>query len=1598
MSIATRLFWIVCLHVTLYTSAFAIAESESNDWCWQADSVSLSDTVTGSVKNSGGFTADFSDIFTFQGNGQVSIVITASKSISARLDRYYCNVSLLDQGSGTTVTLNATLTAGVNYYLSLAPVGSGLIDYEIALGASCTNFRVDDDQNECSDACYTTISDALSAAAANQEILVCDGTYNENLVVTKSGITLKGESGNRANVIIQNSATQPTVSLNAVDGVTLDTLSITNTVSRDAVSISSYSQNIVLKNLLLDSGRDALHTSGGNGHLELYDSVLNAGDDGIDITGQLNGGLILSGVGVSATDQGLSSNGELNGGVTFSNIDITAGSNGISLYQNINGIVSVDGVNITAGGVGLLFNNQLNGATTLQNMSISADSQAIFFAHNINADLSVSDSQLASTNSRGIYVGDNAYRAFTLSRISVNAKNEGIYFPYGKQIAPVISDSNITSSDSDTIFTRSQSWTTFTLSNSCMTTQNSGHYALNHYINGTNSHINGNCFYATATSELARAQRSGNDFLGNYWDGNSGNYTQNNISDTAPLASCALGCGGDVPLSLVAEYRLDSCSWNGTTGEVVDETGNYSGQTVNGTYVDTQGVINHAGGFDGSDDYIELPGFPDLLDNFTIMSWFQTRDRTEAGQRVFIDDENNAVAQSGYGISIADGGAGRVRFYDRSQSNYGIIDSDAVIQNNTWYAAVAVNDATHAMRHLYVYDANGNLLDHKTRAIDALRSANSGMASIGGETDSGETYNRFFGLIDEVKIFESALTHSQLESVLAHDRNGENYDGTSRATFTCNPAVEWRFDECEYDGSVDEVLDSTGNGYHAQTFNGVASDDVAQIERSAYFDGVDDYVGQSNLYDLLKGTASLSFWIKTTQKGKSNIPYNATGIAGIEQSGGEDDIFWGWIDRSGRICVTAKGNAHDVTSSHRINDNSWHHIVLTRDHVSGALQIFVDGGLSGSGTHPSGEIGTAFTHLGMIEDTGTSPQYFEGYLDEVKIFSSVLSAARVSAIYTNELSKNNYDGSTRTPIECGALPQTQYAMDAWDVFRDINDRNISTKIAAQPFMLTLASLNETNDDYQEFNGTVCSAIVGAVPKIWVKSTFADTNVTTVMHQVNNAIQDARVDIRWWKDADATSVTCSDNSDDNRTLSSDNFALRPESFTCNIPISPLTAEHNYSVNAVATQYGVLAATPDYNTTAVSISATKYMNNSEANGSLAGTFSISGLSTFENGTATGNLGFSDVGIIGIDFNDSTWAAVDSDDTPESNRTIYTECNRTFSADHFNVLLTLPIMENNSTFTYLSNDLNMSAWVRNLNVTFRAQGELGATLLNYQEPQSLYFAQNVDVTPTLIIPNTPYGDGVVTLDLPLTQTDTNLSFSQGVADINYSDVRFNYSRAFDTPRAPFLIDGADGNFSVSIHETATPTISGSTDTILDENATFYFGRLHPKDVKSSEDPATTSIEIEVYDNTASNFVQNFRQNSLYWYRHANHIDDTSGDALSIHPRATTMLDATASFSESDITIANPNTGSIGVSIIKHNGRHYLHVKTQPWLWYAPDGFGNAYDDTAGSTCLEHPCSLYTSQDDAHAPDISSGTFEGSDVAKPDRGDYTKGLKVFR
>ena len=253
------------------------------------------------------------------------------------------------------------------------------------------------------------------------------------------------------------------------------------------------------------------------------------------------------------------------------------------------------------------------------------------------------------------------------------------------------------------------------------------------------------------------------------------NMTQSASSNIGGIAVEVLAA----PPPLLAEYRMDEALWNGTAGEVLDNSGNgnnaqafNSASTVATTpaIAGNPGTCNY-GVFDNggtiTQGYVQTP-LPNLTTNFTVTAWIRTTNSTVAGQRILIDDQNNT---GGYGFSLGDGAAGILRFYSRGITPV-ILDSGYTIANNTWYFVAAVADITNKKRTIYVFNAAGALLNTATEAAwtGGAWGTDAGPVSIGGEvngppqTEPPASFH-FHGDLDEVRVYQQALSQAEVTAI-----------------------------------------------------------------------------------------------------------------------------------------------------------------------------------------------------------------------------------------------------------------------------------------------------------------------------------------------------------------------------------------------------------------------------------------------------------------------------------------------------------------------------------------------------------------------------------------------------------------------------------------------------------------------------------------------------------------------------------------------------------------------------------------------------------------------------------------------------------------
>jgi Concanavalin A-like lectin/glucanases superfamily/Fibronectin type III domain len=160
-----------------------------------------------------------------------------------------------------------------------------------------------------------------------------------------------------------------------------------------------------------------------------------------------------------------------------------------------------------------------------------------------------------------------------------------------------------------------------------------------------------------------------------------------------------------------------------------------------------------------------------------------------------------------------------------------------------------------------------------------------------------------------------------------------------------------------------------------------------------------------DLSPILGGTSSLDAWFKTTQAAPSGSTnhWQDPAITGVEQASGSNDINWGTLNTTGHIGLYV-GDAGGVYSTNAVNNGQWHNIAMTRDATTGQVQLYIDGVLNGTGTFDVGNKTSHFSVIGALADvandgvTPTGDNYFNGQLDEVRIYNTVLTTTDVQEL------------------------------------------------------------------------------------------------------------------------------------------------------------------------------------------------------------------------------------------------------------------------------------------------------------------------------------------------------------------------------------------------------------------------------------------------------------------------------------------------------------------------------------------------------------------------------------------------------------------------
>ena len=401
-------------------------------------------------------------------------------------------------------------------------------------------------------------------------------------------------------------------------------------------------------------------------------------------------------------------------------------------------------------------------------------------------------------------------------------------------------------------------------------------------------------------------------------------------------------------------------SWWGGDNNTLDLVGANHGALMNEAGYGP-GKVAQALVFDGVNDYISVADHPslNLTTAITIDAWIFSDNSSMAPSIVKKADDF-----SGYALELS-ADSSKVLFWVNlgSGGSGGWFSSPAGnLTQGVWTHVAGVFDGSSVGLYL-----NGQFIG-ATTAVGAIVPSSNPL-NIGSDP---ETPTRFFkGLIDEVEIFNRALTAEEVAAVFNAGSTGK-----CRSCATPpNDIISWWSGD---NNALDLVGTSPGTMMNGATYT------TGKVGEAFNLDGVDDYIQVPSLTGAnFPLTFTLDAWVKVSAY-PSVTERVIAGMAGGYQLNLLPD---------GRIKFGFSGTM--VISENPMPTGSFALVTGTVD-GSGTVNIYINGALDKTGTTTPGTNANVFQIGGFGDFSGS---FFQGVIDEVGLYGRVLSETEIQTLY-----------------------------------------------------------------------------------------------------------------------------------------------------------------------------------------------------------------------------------------------------------------------------------------------------------------------------------------------------------------------------------------------------------------------------------------------------------------------------------------------------------------------------------------------------------------------------------------------------------------------
>ena len=416
--------------------------------------------------------------------------------------------------------------------------------------------------------------------------------------------------------------------------------------------------------------------------------------------------------------------------------------------------------------------------------------------------------------------------------------------------------------------------------------------------------------------------------------------------------------------SNVALYQLD--------GNADDTTTNYDGTATNVTY--STGQFGQAAVFNGSSSYVSISATNttplDLSqENYSISAWVKFD--TFSGDRAIISKWGGSASLRSILWWVSNGS---IKFIEGGSAD-SIHSSTATLSSTgTWYHLVYIRSASESKIFI------NNSLDSTFARTQTIRQGGTEPYYLGSQSAGG--FKNLDGDIDQVRIFDRAITPEEV-SILYNETDVSNTNPLSDGSGVALYSLDYDASDAGglYDGTPTDVDFGVGG----------------QINYGARFNGSSSYIDVSS-FSFGSDNLSISMWIKpsSTQNAYANLfdfqhSSSDAGVFTIQQDNANTNQYkvWQW-----------SGGAYNISNAVTLTANTWNHLVYTLQ-SNGNYVLYLNGTSSTTGSNLTANTSslTKPLNIGRWQGNPTPGRYFNGDIDQVRIFSKALNQTEVDTLY-----------------------------------------------------------------------------------------------------------------------------------------------------------------------------------------------------------------------------------------------------------------------------------------------------------------------------------------------------------------------------------------------------------------------------------------------------------------------------------------------------------------------------------------------------------------------------------------------------------------------